>query len=384
MTVADVASATVVLAHPNRDEQVHTWEQTRPSWGPTYTAQGYIEREDFLLKCPLAKDGGLTSWILTDSSAVVQPDKKLRPILSSCETYRKRAVVRGTDGVVRDVTAHGIASVFTFEDCRRRGYANKMLQLVGEEFAKEETVKAGAAQFSVLFSDIGKKFYGDLGWKPFPSTHLSFPTKPFVTGFDDRLTPIDDDNLASLAELDERVLRIKMQSPPTGSAKVRAAILPDYNTLEWHIARETYMANHVFNSNGPKKNGVLYTPAGHPNQRVWGIWSAIWYGGRERPEMNVLNFLRFGVEDDNISDQELSKAIKAIIGAAHSMAHEWLCTKVDMWNPDTRTQKLISAMPELDGELVHREKTNIASLRWFGEGSVDDVEWVANEKFEWC
>jgi len=41
-------------------------------------------------------------------------------------------------------------------------------------------------------------------------------------------------------------------------------------------------------------------------------------------------------------------------------------------------------MEDLKAQYVVREEDSITSLRWFGDGSVQDVEWVANERYEWC
>ncbi|POR30961.1 Lysine acetyltransferase, partial [Tolypocladium paradoxum] len=368
-------------AHPSPDEQIRTWTHTHPSWGPSYTLQAYLDREQRLLTVPLARDGGMAQWILTDGA--VPPAG--RPVLSSCETLRKRALVRGGDGRVRDVWAHGVASVFTYPEFRRRGYANKMLALFGERLAKQEADKTGEAAFSVLFSDIGKTFYAELGWMPYESAHLSFPVKPSTAGADESVAvePILDADLPSITRRDEELLRSKLSSAPADPAKTRVAIIPDLDTLQWHLARQTFMSNHLF-SRAPTVHGAIYTAPGALSSRVWGYWARTQHGGKERPEINVLNFLRFVVEDDGISDVELSKAIRAIVGVAQTEAREWLCTKIDMWNPDERTKKLVADMKDLEAKYVVREGDNIPSLRWFGDGSVADVEWVANEKYAWC
>lgn len=374
-----LSDASLVLTRGTLEEQVSIWKRTQPSWGPSYTPEAYIARERLLLTFELTKDGGLECWILTDANAAAAE----RPVLSSCETYRKKALARDADGSVRDVTSYGIASVFTYEEHRRKGYAGKMLSLLGEELAKKQDSNKGDSEFSILFSDIGNKYYAGFDWLPFPSTHLSTPTRPFTTPYDDCLTLITDDNLRMVAELDEKTLRAKIASPPSDPHKVRVAVVPDFATYQWHMIREDFMCKHAIDK-GPTVHGAIYTPKDAPTSRVWALWSTILYGGKEKPEINVMNFLRFAVEDDNISDEELSKAIKAIMGLVHTNAQEWLCPKVDMWNPEPRTRRLIENMTELNSTFVEREKTNITSFRWFGEGPVSEVEWVANEKFEWC
>lgn len=101
-------------------------------------------------------------------------------------------------------------------------------------------------------------------------------------------------------------------------------------------------------------------------------------------ENNVMNILHCAIEDDTIADRELTKAISAIMEVVNAQAHEYSCNRTDMWTPGKRIQDIIAGLASLQGKLVCREKTRIASLRWFGQGSVSEVEWVDNEKFGWC
>ncbi|KAG6021389.1 hypothetical protein E4U40_005349 [Claviceps sp. LM458 group G5] len=405
-------TTSLVLVKATPEEKTAICLRHQPHWGSSFTPEGYLRREEGLQELSLARDGGLTVWTLTpntdadDNSSNKNKNKNYntddapagRPILSSLETYRKRAIVRGTDGIVRDVTAHGVASVFTPPHHRRKGYSSKMLSLLGDELARQEAQQPGSAGFSVLFSDVGKTFYAQHHWMPFPSTHLSFsvhlPASPSTSSsssssssssntVDDRLTLITDDNLLDIAQLDEQILRQKLSRPPQPPHTIRVALLPDLPTYEWHFARAAFQARHVFGKT-PSLHGALYTPPGRPHSRVWMLWSLSLSGGLDSPEKNVLNVLHLALEDHDIPDQDLVAGLEAIMGIAQAQAQEWLCAKMEMWNPDERVKELMGRATRLPSELVVRETASIASLRWYGEGEVMDVEWVDNEKFEWC
>lgn len=382
-SLPSASSPTLVLAHPSEAEQVRTWTQTRPWWGASYTPEAYVARERFLLRVPLARDGGITQWILIDGAAPAGGGA--RPVLASCETLRKRALVRGpADGVVRDVWAHGVASVFTYPEFRRQGYATRMMTLLAEHLAGREAARPGDAAFSVLFSDIGTKFYAELGWRAYESTHLSFPARPAAPDSSPAVaTPILDADLPALAELDERIIRDQISRPAPDPAMTRVAILPDLDTLRWHFSREAFMSDHLFAAS-PTVHGALYSPLGAPSSRVWGLWSRNQTGGKEHVEKNTLDFLRFVIEDETISDEELSRAIRAIVNAAQNEAQKWLCTSMNLWNPHGRVRKLAAAMEDLEARFVVRDNDSITSLQWLGPNSVTEVDWVANEKFEWC
>ena len=389
MSLPSASSTSLVFAQATPEEQQYCWTLHHPSWGPQYTQEAYIARERHLLACDLVKDGGLTCWILTDpncADAAGAPGS--RPVLCTCETYRKRALVRGADGLVRDVTAYGIASVWTPKDLRKKGYANRMMSMLGDHLAKQQSLNPADGEFSILFSDIGAQFYANHQWMPFRSSYLDIPVKPSSTAadavaFDNCITLVTDDNVSMVAELDEKTLRKQIAAAPRDPHKVRAALLPDHDVLAWHMERETNMFNYILDR-APTVRGAMYTPPGQPNSRVSATWAGNLYGGKEKPQDNVLVILKFTVEDDAMSDEEMSRAIRAIMGVAQRNAEEFLIAKIEMWNPDERTERLVNQMPDLQAKLVVRETSKIASLRWFGEGTVSDVEWVANEMFEWC
>ncbi len=176
------SSPSLILTNPTPAELVRTWTLTHPKWGPALTHDDYLQREEYLTTVPLAKDGGITHWILTDRPR--EPGQRL--VLSSCETLRKRTLVCGPDGEVRYGIAHGIASVFTDPQLRGKGYASRMMEELGralETWQADEGRSSSTSpppsrgssngtdgaksHFSVLYSDIGKTFYRAKGWEPY-------------------------------------------------------------------------------------------------------------------------------------------------------------------------------------------------------------------------
>jgi len=87
-SLPDADSPLLALAHPTHAERVATTKHTYATWGFALAEADYLAREEYLTTVPLARDGGITHWILTVAS--LPPDG--RPILSSCESLRKRAV----------------------------------------------------------------------------------------------------------------------------------------------------------------------------------------------------------------------------------------------------------------------------------------------------
>lgn len=144
-------SPNLALLHPTQQEKVETWKLNGDSWRGTMPVQIYLRRESHLENQVFTRDGGVTFWILVDST--LPPNE--RPILASCESYRKRALVARA-GKVEDVVSHGIGSVFCNPQYRRRGYAQRMMEELGKKLDTWNQEDGKRTDFTVLYSDIGK------------------------------------------------------------------------------------------------------------------------------------------------------------------------------------------------------------------------------------
>ncbi|KAH0526633.1 hypothetical protein TsFJ059_009934 [Trichoderma semiorbis] len=376
------SSPTIILTNPTHQERTRTWLYNQTEWGNSLTVPDYLEREEYLLSIPLARNGGITNWILTDSAAA--PVNGERPVLAACETLRKRALVRNRDdGSVHDVWAYGIASVFTHKEFRGRGYAGKMIELLRGYMAAQQR-EIGEPAFSVLFSDIGRVFYAKHGWLPLENTQIEFRVRQTAAELDtSSVTLIHEEHLAELAERDEVLIRKEIAKPnAVDASKFRVAVIPDIDALQWHFYREAFICSAAFGRK-PTVHGALYTSPS-TGSRVWGLFERNHYGGPDHPEKNLLSFLRFVIEDESISDEELSTAVVGIFRAAEREAKDWACSKVEIWNPLERVRKAAEAATEFQTTFVIRQDKNLASLNWFGEGATEDIDWVVNERFEWC
>ncbi|KAH6634894.1 hypothetical protein B0J18DRAFT_33188 [Chaetomium sp. MPI-SDFR-AT-0129] len=389
------SSPSLILAQPTQGERDRTARHTYPNWGGALTEEGYLQRETYLTTVPLARDGGITHWILTVDGGV--PDE--RPILSSCESLRKRAVYARPSGngegerVVVEGVAHGIASVFTEPAFRGKGYASRMMKEVGEKLegwqaraagaAEEkkgvEAVEKGSSLFSVLYSDIGKTFYAKNGWAPFESTHVSVkPVKGAAPTEGQGVKVLGYHELAELCAADEKQLRADLAR--SGGSRTKVAILPELDAMLWHLMREDYMTKAIFGKT-PTIRGAVTGKAG---KRVWAIWMRGYYGGLKKPEGNVLHVLRVVVEDPEQPEETLADGLRAILQIAQHEAAEWRTEDIQIWNPNPKLRSVIDKTG-IQYQFVNRDTDSIASLRWYGEKEqTSELDWVANEKFAWC
>lgn len=324
----------------------------------------------------------MTNWILTDRK--LPPDE--RPILCSCETFRKRALVSEGDGNLTEQTIHGVASVFCDPALRLRGYGSRLMRELSEilrTFQAETTKSIG----SVLYSDIGKKYYADLGWHPFPiNTHIEFDPSTASEGL--RATQLLSGDLERLCEEDEAMIRNTMTTT-SSNGKTRMMLVPDHDHMLWHHKKEEFVCNKLFGKQ-PEIKGAIVGPPGH---RMWAIWTHRFYGDpNSASSENTLYILRLVIENqagaNNCSAEQCNSQVmqmRSIFQTAQTEAAEWKLHRVMMWDPTPLALRLVE-WTGIQHRRIEREHEGIASLLWYGEGNgkEDTLEWLGNEKYGWC
>jgi hypothetical protein len=153
-------SPTIALVHPTEEEKLIQFKLNGAEWKGALSLAAYLRREAALSQQSLTKDGGISYWILVDTALEnnpLDPESGTRLPLASCETYRKKALV-WRDGEVQEVVSHGIGSVFCGQHLRKRGYAQRMMQELGEALRTHQA-DGKECLFSILYSDIGKVGY---------------------------------------------------------------------------------------------------------------------------------------------------------------------------------------------------------------------------------
>ena len=369
MSLPSASSPDLILAHPSSSEIHETHILSSVPWAGALTKEQYIENEHQLSTHLLTKPNGITHWILTP--------KNERLILASCEAIPKRCLVKEGGDEVRDGVLVGVAGVFCEPALRGQGYAARMMRELAHNLGRE-----GRCLGSVLWSDIGPKFYADLGWAPFPSTHVELPTSHFSPSSTSVSTrPILVGDIATLCVQDEALLRASLAV--SSSSKTLLAIVPDHHTMLWHHKKEDYICHQLFG----KQPGVKGVVVGEVGDRVWAIWTRGFHGAIDDPEAgNKLYILRLVVENPALGYSELQvEQLKAVLQAARREAAEWRLGHVELWNPDERVWDLIERMG-ISHRIVQRKNEGIPSLVWFGDGSSnqEEIEWFASEKYAWC
>jgi GNAT superfamily N-acetyltransferase len=381
----DAHSPDVHLSSPTDAQCCNIWKLSSKEWMDALTLPQYLEESALMTMVPLARAGGMTTWILVNK--YLPPDQ--RPILCACESFRKRSYVSNPEGELTETIIHGVASVFTDPIFRNHGYASRMMRELVVTLRSWQTERLSCSG-SVLYSDIGKNFYARWGWRPFANNnHVKFLSSP--TRADRRAKTVLADDLQRLCQDDEIMLRRYISRKSSGE-RSRMMLVPDLDHMLWHHTKEDFACDKLFGARPTIKGAI----AGEAGNRIWVIWTRRYYQKPDiAPSRNTLYILRLVVEGESIEynenhggsglHEQQVDCLGAVIREAQAEAEKWKLSSIHLWDPSILVLDLIesSNIPHCK---VERRETSIASLLWYGEGSNEEAmpEVVANEKFAWC
>ena len=194
---------------------------------------------------------------------------------------------------------------------------------------------------------------------------------------------------------DEIALRNTLAKPQADKTAISVALIPDENVIQWHHAREEFVANELLGRSPEVKGAIVKGEEGH---RVWCLWTRT-FGSKQNG--NTMNILRLVIEGE-VEQHEYSRptsckvrveeshrwqvlAATSVMQSACFEAAKWGMDEVQLWNPSPLT---VAAARNIDpfAEIVERADDSIASLRWHGPelDSTTDIAWIGNEKHGWC
>lgn len=81
------------------------WSLISDAWKGALSVDIYVKEAGDLMTVPLATNGGMSHWVSVDKN--LPPDQ--RPLLASCETFRKRSWISDPEGNVAEAITHSVA-----------------------------------------------------------------------------------------------------------------------------------------------------------------------------------------------------------------------------------------------------------------------------------
>ncbi|HEX8702782.1 MAG TPA: GNAT family N-acetyltransferase, partial [Myxococcaceae bacterium] len=264
-----------------------------PAWGPPLSVEGYVVREQRLRGHAWAR-AELKTWLLCADDGEA---------LASCETYRTDSFLRRADGTPEPGDSFAIASVFTEERLRGKGYATQLMDLLAAELERTEP----RAHSSLLFSDVGAPLYRRSGYRETPA-------------WDWRLTPEPGEPTEGvdrlLQETDLGTALARMRKP-----EVPFFYWPTAAQLDWHLERERIYAE------------LLPRPRPEANGATVGQSTALWYMVGRSSTLLVMMF-----------DARTARDAAALLTAARRVAHRAGLSKVVLWE-EPAAAPLLSQVP---------------------------------------
>lgn len=303
----------------------------------------------------------------------------------------------------KQVTGYGIASVFTPPEKRKKGYAQHMMRLLHWVLAPRSALPPfpeawGAppdvpaelgvqnAQFSVLYSDVGKEFYRacgptaepGYGWLTRGAIESSWYAAKAPAGAPSGSTAphiwLSEDDAKHVWSLDVPLMNTDLAKAAASTSHVAFSFLP-HKGVGAFVVRRTMLFKEDRSHVLPFDTwGVLLLPnsvvgmddafADPDKQPTYATWTLDSLHESER--LLVVTRLR-------ASKETLLAVLKLVV----QFARRENISKIEIWGLE---EELQAAAREVGWETVDRTE-HFSAFKWYGKENEDDLLWMFNEKY---
>ncbi|KAG1734817.1 hypothetical protein EDB19DRAFT_1638788 [Suillus lakei] len=399
MSAYDLVALSLYPATPA--QILETRKRTWPDWGGSTTLERYLQCYARIDEMEHARDGRMITWVLAP-----RDDPTTLDFMCACETYKRTGLVAypSPDGPnkVNESLCYGIASVYTPEAKRRKGYGQHMMRLLHWvisscndflDFPKEwgapppKVGGAGGAAFSVLYSAVGEDFYRDAGmqaegkgggWEVRTPWSWAWEVRSQIGTVTGRVEEgpgwkwVEEGDLDEMWRKDARFIKDSLERAPrsdssyeTSSPTAYVSALPDGGVGSFQVSRSLLVSEHAV----PLK--------------VWGIRKEI-IGNEKATYATWAADMRFTptliVTRLAATRETFPELLEKMKEAAQSAGLE----KVEVWNLPKDLDGLAEGEGNGDGKKYVRTR-GWPLIKWYGRGETRDVEWSFNEnRFCWC
>ncbi|EJD07452.1 uncharacterized protein FOMMEDRAFT_149982 [Fomitiporia mediterranea MF3/22] len=388
MSVIDLFSLSLFPA--TEDQIVEGRKRWHKQWSAHLTLEEHLNRFARLDMDEHCRDGKLSTW-------VIAPRDDPRTLTFKCcsEVFRRKAIVKRPDtDMTEEVIAYAVTAVYTPPEYRGRGYARHMMRLLHWVLALRESLPPfpsnwgdpppkvpgfNDAQFSVLYSYIGRHFYASAGpdensegwlvcnacWTTWDLAHTL--TEIRKEGSCERGSEwLDEEGCNRVWQEDAQLMQTFLDLPPEFATKRTVfAFLPTDGVALSHLRRTPcFDAGQPYPT--PTKWGVeLHSNPATLSSLVFATWEP-----KFRPSPTTLNITRL-----RATKETFPKLLQLIFVAAREMGME----RVKVWNLPNEFRDDASAT----GGVTAERNDGLSCFKWYGPESREDLHWVYNEKYCW-
>ncbi|KAJ8488040.1 hypothetical protein ONZ51_g3804 [Trametes cubensis] len=408
-TAMSVPLADLSLFAATPEQVYESRRRTAELWAKGMSVEEYIQRDVIMDKYEHAANGRLITWILAPRA-----DPTTLDFMCSCETFRRTGVVakraKEVDArEVREVIAYGVASVFTPPVKRGKGYARHMMRLVHWVLAPRSALPAefpaewgtppdidvlrmlgvANAQFSVLYSDVGREFYLSCGTTPSSSDGWAvkgaLETSKMLEATSESATTspppppglnvqrLTEDEVIALYDRDAVWVKDDLSRFAGDTSCTLFSFTPDQGVGAFVMRRIMSFAEGLQPVRPTTQWGFAILPPSarslddalqgdHPPPLPFVTWTL---DLRTSPRTLVVARLRADVHTFPVVLEQLL-----------AVAREERVEKVEFWylRPELR------AIANAQGWKTAERAEHLSAVRWYGEEKDDEVDWVYNEK----
>ena len=225
-----------------------------------------------------------------------------------------------------------------------------MMQLLSKRIPE----LTGGKGFSVLYSDVGPKFYAQNGgWKPADAVEIVLPS---TTTFVDTL-PVETLNLERAEVCMDKDAQLLKEEFIGVADRTVFQMIPQHDELEWATVRDRQATQHL-NLEISESVGAQFS-----SSDGWGY--IIWFREYKESSLTILR----------VREPSYDGALRGLLEAAVEEAKRLGLQKVTIWGPSAR-------MEEVGGVKRIPRKMAIPALLYAGDE--ENVTWQSIEKLGWC
>ncbi|EMD31881.1 hypothetical protein CERSUDRAFT_162318 [Gelatoporia subvermispora B] len=348
-----------------------------------------------------ATDAKLTTWVLAPKD-----DPTTIDFMCSCETMRRTGIVANSTGL-STVSCFAVASVYTPPHKRGRGYAGHMMRLLHWVLAPRESLPefpaawgappdvshvngANTAQFSVLYSDIGKDFYRECGpsqksgqgWHVNGAIQTSLLLSPSDMKHDVTSTSysrsswfrLQEDDVKRIWDYDSKLMQADLVHRAATTNRTVFSFLPTCGVGAFMIQRTMTFKDSTVPVLPTDTWGVVLLPSDTVELRdvlvesnVTSLTYATWtLDVRAPPHTLVVTRLR-------ATPETLPALLDQIVKAGRKERVE----RLEIW---ALAEDLQAVADQLEWTTEAREE-HLSAFKWYGPEPEGNVEWLFNEKY---
>ncbi|KAI9296313.1 hypothetical protein K502DRAFT_323880, partial [Neoconidiobolus thromboides FSU 785] len=224
------------------EDILQTFKTVYQQWGSEdYTIEQFIEREILSRNETFIKNNIKSYLLLNENEKVV----------SQCEVISRQVYYKDLDGY-KELQLNCLASVFTIENERKKGYAEVMINKVLTEMDRKEN------NLMMLFSDVDN-YYERMNFQLQLPFHVQFDNTSVTKIQDKNLKYLNQNQIEQLTTIDCQLSKERIQQLNDEKLLKEGVFIvePNFITYKWHWLRSDFYNRH-HNIDLPKVYAIEY------------------------------------------------------------------------------------------------------------------------------